>query len=111
MTDSTTHPASPGLESIDYSHAPKAVYYVPSTGDRWREHGCVLERGKLWRVGLSGAERSTSRVFVAKSGVRKLYRRVPRDIWEATAADLDRQRTVAEYSATMTFIPEMTTPR
>lgn len=96
---------SAGLGRIDYSQAPKAVYYIASTGDKWRVHDCAMIDGKLRRVGLPGAERATSRVFVGPDGVKKLYRRQPREIWEATPAHLDRQLVKAEYLPTETFNP------
>ncbi len=97
MTEPELFPPDRGLGRMDYSQAPAAVYYIASTGDRWRVHDCVMHEGKLRRIGLPGAERATARVFVAESGVRKLYRRLPREIWEATPAHLDRQLTTAEY--------------
>lgn len=103
--------ANAGLGSIDYSQAPRAVYYVHSTGDRWRVHDCVVEGGRVKRVGLPGAERATCRVFVAATGVKKLYRRLPREIWEATPAHLNRQLASAEFLATAAFRPELTSPR
>lgn len=100
-----------GLGSIDYSHSPRAVYYIDGAGERWRVHDCVFEDGKLRRVGLPGTPRATRRVFVNAAGVKRLYVRTPREIWEATEAHLARQLANAGYLPTELFLPEQTTPR
>lgn len=105
-----TFPPDRGLGRIDYSQAPQAVYYIASTGDKWRVHDCAIIDGRLRRVGLPGAEAATSRVFVGPDGVKKLYRRKPREIWEATPAHLDRQLVTAEYLPTVPFDPRTRDP-
>lgn len=85
-----------GLGRVDYSQAPRAVYFVASTGDRWRVHDCRVELGRVARVGLPGMDGATHRVFVAPGGEKKVYRRLPGEVWRETAAQLDRQLVAAQ---------------
>lgn len=110
-TPPTLDREDPGLGRIDYSQAPRAIYFVASTGDRWRVHDCVIADGKPVRVGLPATERATCRVFVASTGVKKVYLRRPREVWRLTAAQLDRQLTAAEFLATEAFAPQDRTAR
>ncbi len=93
-------PPNRGLGSIDYSQAPRAVYYIDGAGERWRVHDCVFERGRYRRVGLPGAEAATCRVFVSSAGVKRSYTRLRREIWEATEAHLARQLASAGFMPT-----------
>jgi len=87
----------PGLGRIDYRQAPTAVYFVAATGDRWRIHDCRMEGGRLVRFPTPGAEAAEYRVFVAATGVKKLYRRTKGELWRLTEAQLDRQLLASEF--------------
>jgi hypothetical protein len=100
VTEPDAFPTDRGLGSIDYSQAPKAVYYIASTGDRWRVHDCVVKDGKPVRIGLPDTEGATCRVFVAATGVKRYYRRLKGEVWRATPAQLDRQLAASEFLAT-----------
>lgn len=104
-------PADGGLGRVDYSQAPKAIYYIASTGDRWRVHDCVVRAGKPVRIGLPDSDGATCRVFVAATGVKKLYLRQRGEIWRCTPAQLDRQLMASEFLATTAFVPEQRTAR
>lgn len=92
-----TFPPDAGLGRLDYSQAPAAVYFVAATGDRWRVHDCVMEGGRLVRLGSPDNPRAAYRVFVAETGVRKLYTRLKGEVWRLTPAQCDRQLTAAEF--------------
>lgn len=98
MTEPSTAPAR-GLGSIDYSQAPTAVYYIASTGERWRVHDCVIRDGKPVRIGLPDSDGATGRVFVSAAGLKRYYRRLKGEVWRATPAQLDRQLAASEFLA------------
>lgn len=98
MSDPDAFPPDRGLGSIDYSQAPRAVYYFASTGERWRVHDCVIRDGKPVRIGLPDSDGATGRVFVA-NGVNRYYRRLKGEVWPATPAQLDRQFAASEFLA------------
>lgn len=86
-----------GLGRLDYSQAPAAVYFVAGTGDRWRIHDCRMVDGRLRPFPTPGAAAAQYRVFVAETGVRKVYTRTKGEIWRLTEAQLDRQLAAAEF--------------
>ncbi len=96
-----TLPPDTGNGRLEYrAGPPAAVYYVAPHGDRWRVHDCVMKGKKLTRVPIE-SEAATSRVFVAETGVKKLYRRKPRELWTLTPARCERQLLESEFLGTL----------
>lgn len=95
MRTPPTLPTDTGNGRLEYA-AKGAVYWISPTGDRWRVHDCVMKDGVLARVPME-SEDATFRVFVAETGVKKLYRRQPRELWTLTPARCERQLSAAEF--------------
>lgn len=89
-------PRDTGCGRIVETIAPSATYYETPSGDRWRVHDCVFEGGRFRRVELESRE-ATRRVFVAATGVRKVYQRAHRERFKLTPCACERQLQEAEY--------------
>lgn len=91
-----TFPPDAGMGRLEWVVGPPpAVYYVAHEGSRWRIHDCVLAGRRLTRVPTE-SEAATCRLFVAETGMKKLYRRRPRELWPLTPARCERQLMEAE---------------
>lgn len=112
MRTPPTFPPDTGCGRLVYAMDPPRLYYHTAQGESvWRVYDCVFEAGRLQSVGMPPKDRATRRVFVAATGVRKVYRRLPGEVWRATPSSFDRQLLAAEFLATSVFNPLERTAR
>lgn len=101
-----TFPPDRGVGRVVYTVDPPRLYFH-TAGELgvWRVYDCVFEDGRLRPLGMPPKAGATRRVFVSETGVRKVYRRQPGEVWRDTAATFDRQLLAAEFLATSAFNP------
>jgi len=75
---------------IEHQVSPPCTYYVAADGERWRVIDCIMTGGYLRRTSLESA-RASCRVFLSRTGLKRLCGRQQNEVWTLSPQVCQRQ--------------------